>query len=51
MDQYMTKEDMIRDMIVDRLHELVNDGMLSEACSMYEEYREVLFGEFTVNTI
>lgn len=50
MDQYMTKEEMIRDMLVDRLHELVNQGMLSEACALYEEYRDVLFNNPEVMT-
>ena len=41
MEQYMTDEEMVRDCIVDRLHELVNEGRVADAVAMYEEYRNI----------
>lgn len=41
MEHHMTHEDMVRDSLVDRLHELVNDGRIADAVAMYEEYRSV----------
>ena len=41
MEHYMTDEEMMRDCLVDRLHELVNDGRLCDAVAMYEEHREI----------
>jgi len=30
----------LRDAIIDRLHELVNDGCHEDAIALYEEYKE-----------
>jgi hypothetical protein len=40
MDQ--TQEEMLRDLLVDRLHELVNDGRLEDAIALYEEHKDLL---------
>ena len=50
MEHYMTDEDKVRDCLFDRLHELVNDGRLADAVSMYDEYREV-FNRLPLNNL
>jgi hypothetical protein len=47
MDQ--TQEEMLRDLLVDRLHELVNDGRLEDAVSLYEEHKSLLDKKPSVN--
>ena len=38
--EHQTTDQTLRDMIIDRLHELVNDGCYEDAIALYEEYRE-----------
>lgn len=38
--EYQTTDQTLRDMIIDRLHELVNDGCYEDAIALYEEYKE-----------
>lgn len=38
--EHLTMDQTLRDVIIDRLHELVNDGCHEDAIALYEEYKE-----------
>lgn len=42
--EHQTTDQTLRDVIIDRLHELVNDGCYEDAIALYEEYKESFEG-------
>jgi hypothetical protein len=42
-------KEIVRDYIVDRIHELVDDERLEDAISLYEEYKETFINVSNVS--